>query len=99
LQQDIELGREETARTGPKRPWYGANLRLVIFGVQEIHESWHAVADLIQEGNIGLMKAVEKYDYKRGYKFSTYAPCGFRQAVTLGHCRSGGGLSGNRAYD
>lgn len=58
-----------------------ANLRLVI-SIAKIHQSRFAVRDLIQEGNIGLMKAVDKFEYRRGYKFSTYATWWIRQAIT-----------------
>jgi RNA polymerase primary sigma factor len=82
VQQDIEMGRE-TARQA-KETLVRANLRLVISVSKKFMNRGMQLPDLIQEGNIGLMKAVEKYDYKRGYKFSTYATWWIRQAVTRG---------------
>ena len=79
---DLELGREE-ARQG-KDSLVRANLRLVISVSKKFLNRGLQLPDLIQEGNIGLMKAVEKYDYKRGYKFSTYATWWIRQAITRG---------------
>ena len=81
-QQEIEMGRE-TAKQA-KDTLVRANLRLVISVSKKFMNRGMQLPDLIQEGNIGLMKAVEKYDYKRGYKFSTYATWWIRQAVTRG---------------
>ena len=82
VQQDIEMGRE-TAKQA-KETLVRANLRLVISVSKKFMNRGMQLPDLIQEGNIGLMKAVEKYDYKRGFKFSTYATWWIRQAITRG---------------
>ncbi len=82
VQQDIELGLEQAKQA--KEALVRANLRLVISVSKKFLNRGMQLPDLIQEGNIGLMKAVEKYDYKRGYKFSTYATWWIRQAVTRG---------------
>ncbi|NOQ45503.1 MAG: sigma-70 family RNA polymerase sigma factor [Desulfobulbaceae bacterium] len=79
---DIEIGREIAKQA--KEALVRSNLRLVISISKKFLNRGLQLSDLIQEGNIGLMKAVEKYDYKRGYKFSTYATWWIRQAVTRG---------------
>ncbi len=83
LQKRVELMKKRfTEYEQAKRELSGGNLRLVVSIAKKYRNRGLSFLDLIQEGNTGLMRAVDKYEYRRGYKFSTYATWWIRQAIT-----------------
>ena len=83
LRAHVEQGQEASQR------FVEANLRLVVSVAKRYQSSGLPLLDLVQEGNLGLIHAVEKFDYRKGFKFSTYATWWIRQAITRGIANSG----------
>jgi RNA polymerase primary sigma factor len=83
LRKRVEIMRKRfTEYEASKKELSGGNLRLVVSIAKKYRNRGLSFLDLIQEGNTGLMRAVDKYEYRRGYKFSTYATWWIRQAIT-----------------
>jgi RNA polymerase primary sigma factor len=76
------VGQANRAAADARNDFVKANLRLVVSIARRFNHGRMALADLIQEGNLGLMKAVERYDYRRGFRFSTYASWWIRHAIS-----------------
>ncbi len=84
-----ELRRAAKRGRDARRSFVESNLRLVFSIAQKYRASGVPLLDLVQEGNLGLMHAVEKFDWRKGFKFSTYATWWIRQAITRGIANTG----------
>jgi RNA polymerase primary sigma factor len=83
-EQETDLFRQmedEDSAAGAKDRLIRANIRLVVYIAKKFAQGGHSLSDLIQEGSFGLMRAVEKFDYRKGFRFSTYASYWIRQAI------------------
>ncbi|MCD5391139.1 sigma-70 family RNA polymerase sigma factor, partial [candidate division NPL-UPA2 bacterium] len=81
-EEELELAKRARRSREARKRLIQANLRLVVNIAKRYLQLGLSLPDLIEEGNLGLMKAAEKYDYRKGYRFSTYASWWIRQFIT-----------------